>query len=58
MKKSTSSDAEFAISTWKRRMGLAHTVSLLVILWGLGLGAAVVLPRIGYAKVAATWFCP
>ena len=47
-----------AISTWKRRMGLAHTVSLLVLLWGLGLAAAVVLPRIGYAKSAATWFCP
>ena len=47
-----------ATSTWKRRMGLAHTVSLLVLLWGLGLAAAVVLPRIGYAKAAATWFCP
>ena len=47
-----------AISSWKRRMGLAHVVSLLVMLWGLGLAAAVVLPRIGYAKEAATWFCP
>ena len=47
-----------AISTWKRRIGLAHTVSILVLLWGLGLAAAVVLPRIGYAKDAATWFCP
>jgi hypothetical protein len=47
-----------AISTWKRRIGLAHTVSILVLLWGLGLAAAVVLPRIGYAKAAATWFCP
>lgn len=47
-----------AISTWKRRMGLAHTISLLVLIWGLGLTAAVVLPRIGYAKAAATWFCP
>ena len=47
-----------AISTWKRRIGAAHTVSILVLLWGLGLAAAVVLPRIGYAKAAATWFCP
>jgi len=47
-----------AISTWKRRIGAAHTVSILVLLWGLGLAAAVVLPRIGYAKDAATWFCP
>jgi hypothetical protein len=46
-----------AISSWKRRMGLAHVVSLLVMLWGVGLAAAVVLPRIGYAKETATWFC-
>ena len=46
-----------AISSWKRRIGLAHVVSLAVMLWGLGLAAAVVLPRIGYAKEAATWFC-
>ena len=46
-----------AISTWKRRIGAAHTVSILVLLWGLGLAAAVILPRIGYAKDAATWFC-
>ena len=46
-----------AISSWKRRMGAAHVVSILVMLWGLGLAAAVVLPRIGYAKAAATWFC-
>lgn len=47
-----------ALSSWNRRMGLAHVVSLLVSLWGLGLAAAVVLPRMGYAKQAATWFCP
>jgi hypothetical protein len=47
-----------SVSSWRRRMGLAHTISLLVTLWGLILAAAVVLPRIGYAKAAATWFCP
>jgi len=47
-----------AVSSWNRRMGLAHTVSLLVTLWGLGMAATVTLPRIGYAKHAATWFCP
>ena len=46
-----------ALGSWKRRMGAAHVVSVLVMLWGLGLAAAVVLPRIGYAKEAATWFC-
>lgn len=47
-----------SLSSWHRRMGLAHVVSLLVAWWGFGLAAAVALPRIGYAKHAATWFCP
>lgn len=46
------------LSSWKRRMGLAHVLSQLLVIWGLVLAAAVVLPRIGYAKTAATWFCP
>ncbi|HEX9894176.1 MAG TPA: hypothetical protein VGA78_09625 [Gemmatimonadales bacterium] len=47
-----------SLSSWRRRMGLAHSLSLLVTLWGLLLVGAVVLPRIGYATQAATWFCP
>jgi hypothetical protein len=39
-------------------MGLAHVLSLVSIVWGLVLVAGVVLPRVGYAKDAATWFCP
>ena len=46
------------VTSWRRRLGLAHGISLLVLLWGLILAAAVVLPRIGYAKATATWFCP
>jgi len=46
------------VTSWRRRLGLAHTISLLVMLWGLVLAAAVVLPRIGYARTTATWFCP
>ena len=46
------------ITSWQRRMGLAHTIALLVTLWGLGLAAAQVLPRTGYARVAAHWWCP
>lgn len=46
------------LSSWKRRMGLAHVLSQLLVIWGLVLATAVVLPRIGYAKAAATWFCP
>jgi hypothetical protein len=47
-----------AVTSWRRRMGLAHTMSLLVLLTGLVLAASEVLPRIGYAKRAAVWFCP
>lgn len=46
-----------SISSWKRRLGFAHIVSQLLIVWGLVLGAAEVLPRIGYAKTPATWLC-
>jgi len=46
------------LSSWKRRMGLAHVLSQLLVIWGLVLAAAVVLPRVGYAKDAAMWFCP
>jgi hypothetical protein len=46
------------LSSWKRRMGLAHVLSQLLVIWGLVLAAAVVLPRVGYAKDTATWFCP
>jgi hypothetical protein len=45
-------------ATWKRRMGFLHTLALLTTLWGIGLAAAVVLPRTGYARQAATWWCP
>jgi hypothetical protein len=44
-------------ATWKRRMGVLHGLALLTTLWGIGLAAAVVLPRTGYAKQAATWWC-
>ena len=46
------------LSSWKRRMGFAHLLSLGLVIWGLALAAAVVLPRIGYANQTATWFCP
>jgi len=47
-----------AISSWRRRMGLPHALSLGLVFWGLALGAGVILPRTGYAKTPATWFCP
>ena len=46
------------VSSWKRRMGFAHLLSLGLVMWGLALAAGVILPRIGYANQSATWFCP
>jgi hypothetical protein len=47
-----------SISSWRRRLGVAHLLSQGLVIWGLVLAAREVLPRVGYAKVAATWFCP
>ena len=50
-----------AVWSWRHRSGRAHTLSLLLIGWGLVLGAMEVLPRIGYAaptlETPATWTC-
>jgi hypothetical protein len=39
-----------SVWTWRHRAAHAHTLSLLLILWGLVLGSVEVLPRIGYAR--------
>ena len=46
-----------AVWTWRHRTGRAHTLSILLITWGLILGGAEVLPRIGYAKAVLPWSC-
>jgi hypothetical protein len=50
-----------AIWSWRHRAARLHTLSLLLVLWGLVLGGLDVLPRIGYAKPdlthPATWMC-
>jgi uncharacterized YccA/Bax inhibitor family protein len=50
-----------SVWTWRHRAARAHTLSLLVVLWGLVLGAIQVLPRTGYAKPdanhPAAWLC-
>ncbi len=50
-----------AVGTWRHRLGIAHIASLMVIVWGLLLGAREVLPRIGYAiptaERGAGWAC-
>jgi predicted membrane-bound mannosyltransferase len=47
-----------AVWTWRHRAGRAHALSILLIVWGLVLGATEVLPRIGYAKQTLPWSCP
>jgi len=50
-----------AWSTWSYRMAKAHVAAMVLVLCGLALIAAQVLPRIGYAKVDAKnpprWWC-
>jgi len=46
-----------SVSSWKRRLGFAHVVSQILIVWGILLMTREVLPRVG-EKVAALWLCP
>ena len=45
------------LSSWKSRSGLAHFLSVALLLWGTGLAAREILPRVGYAKTSAPWQC-
>lgn len=45
------------VATWRSRLAAAHVLSLVVTGWGIGLVAAVVLPRIGYAAEQLAWWC-
>jgi hypothetical protein len=49
--------------TWRGRMPRAHAISLVIVMWGLSVGAMQVLPRTGYVAISASatttrWFCP
>jgi heme A synthase len=46
-----------SILTWNGRLGLSHILAILIFCWGLTLSALEVLPRTGYAKAEATWWC-
>ncbi len=46
-----------SLSSWKRRLGLAHSLSIVLIIWGLALAAREVVPRI-YGKAPPPFFCP
>jgi len=45
-----------SLSSWRRRLGVAHVLSQLLIVWGVLLAADVFVPRVG-AKAVATWLC-
>ena len=47
-----------AVSSWAARRGLAHVLSLLVVVWAGAMGAREVLPRAGYAAQSKMWLCP
>lgn len=46
-----------SVYTWRGRMPRAHLAAALLILWGLVLLSAEVLPRVGYARAQAAWMC-
>ena len=47
-----------SVASWRRRMGVAHVISQILIVWGVLLMTREVLPRVGNAKVASLWLCP
>ncbi len=46
-----------SISSWRRRLGLAHVIAQVLIVWGILLMTREVLPRVG-PKAQAVWLCP
>jgi hypothetical protein len=50
------------VSSWRARLGVAHTIALGLLLWGLGLVSLQVAPRIGLPAPPgvrqASWRCP
>jgi hypothetical protein len=46
-----------ALASWANRRGLAHVLSLIVLVWATVVAAGEVLPRIGYARESRTWLC-
>jgi hypothetical protein len=46
------------LASWSHRRGLAHLLSLAVIVWAALVVAREILPRVGYAKQELSWTCP
>ena len=47
-----------AVSSWATHRGLAHMLSLAVVIFAAVMGAREVLPRVGYASQTKAWLCP
>lgn len=45
------------VATWIDRRAVAHSFAIVVMLGGVGYCAEVLLPRVNYARVTATWQC-
>ena len=45
------------ISSWRSRSVAAHFISIGLLLWGSALALREALPRMGYARQSANWFC-
>lgn len=46
-----------SVSSWRHRLGFAHVIAQVLIVWGGLLLAREVIPRVGL-KPQATWLCP
>ena len=46
-----------AVTSWKRRLGIAHTLSIILIVWGFALAATQVFPHI-VGKTPIPFLCP
>lgn len=46
-----------SLSSWKRRLGVAHVIAQVLIVWGILLMTWEVVPRVG-SHAAALWLCP
>lgn len=46
-----------SISSWRRRLGVAHVIAQVLIVWGVLLLTREVLPRVG-PRAQGVWMCP
>jgi hypothetical protein len=46
-----------AVGAWRLHVGMVHIAALVLLFWGMVLGAEQFLPRVGYAARSAAWGC-